>query len=177
MNSYYTLTPPPLSFVSCPCECSKQERWVLWALHHNFMHHYLFLFVSWAQEGCKVSCWKHKKGHLSRTGVKRNQAVICSNLVRFTRRSSWLYTPWQLRLREPPGHVRVPVHVPHLEPAFLLRLSCLPWFVSMLCFIIQQVTVCPSKIGPIWICQGITCCWMGHCEVNARHWRWGFWRG
>lgn len=24
------------------------------------------------------------------------------------------------------------------------------------------------QTGPIWICQGITCCWMGHCEVNAR---------
>lgn len=83
-------------------------------------------------------------------------------------RSSRLCSPWQLRSEEPPRRVRVPVHVPHLVQVFLLRLSCLLWFVSMLCFIIQPVSARPFKAGPIWICQGVTCCWMGHCEVKAR---------
>lgn len=85
----------------------------------------------------------------------------------YDRRGSGLCNPWWPGSGELLGHIHVSVHVPHLVPVFLRRLSYLSWFVSMLCFIIQQVTVRPFKIGPIWICHGITCCWMGHCAVNA----------
>lgn len=70
--------------------------------------------------------------------------------------------------RTPQGHLCAPVHVPHPVPVAPLRSSCPLWFVSELYFIIKRVSAQPFQTGPIWICQGITCCWMGHCEVNAR---------
>lgn len=120
------------------------------------------LFSNWTCPNDQLKQRKKQVGHFK----NRN---VCSDLLRFM---------WQQKQQTQQPLITGVRRTPRSP---LRTCACFTSSAGATPQIILSTTVClcavfhyPASVstalqtGPIWICQGITCCWMGHCEVNAR---------